>query len=98
MNFGWPIYEGRASHRARRLPDSRIAHGSAVRVRPRQSVSAVMSAGVYRRPVRRRVNGFPREYEGDYFFSDYYSGYVWRLHGSGSTWDLASSVPGPARA
>jgi hypothetical protein len=52
-----------------------------------------MSAGVYRKPAG-AAGGFPAEYEGDYFFSDYYSGDMWRLERSGSTWSVAPSVPG----
>jgi len=93
MNFGWPIREGPASYLgtgACPTPGSLTGplysfdHGSG---------NAVMSAGVYRRPAG-TYDGFPPGYEGNYFFSDYYSGFMWRLSESGGVWGLAPSVPG----
>jgi len=90
-NFGWPMFEGNASYAggctATGSPIAPIYaydHGSG---------NAVMSAGVYRKPAG-ALGGFPSEYEGDYFFSDYYSGDMWRLKRSGGTWSVAPAVPG----
>ena len=55
-----------------------------------------MSAGVYRRPVS-SVNGFPTEYEGDYFFADYFSGVFRRIGFDGATWSI-EPAPGQATA
>jgi len=44
------------------------------------------------------TTSFPAEYDGDYFFSDYYEGFIWRLHQSGGTWSLAPPVPGQVDA
>jgi len=93
MNFGWPIYEGRASYLG---PGGCPTPGTLTGplfVYDHGAGLAVMSAGVYRRPFG-TFNGFPMDYEGNYFFADYYSGSVWRLKNSGSTWDLASPVAG----
>lgn len=90
-NFGWPIFEGFASY-----PGGCTANGSPIApiyAYDHGSGNAVMSAGVYRKPTG-ALGGFPPEYEGDYFFSDYYSGDMWRLKRSGGTWSVAPAVPG----
>ena len=58
--------------------------------------AAVISAGTYASPLCAPPGGcgFPAEYEGDYFFSDYYAGFLRRLKGSGSSWAIAPPVPG----
>jgi hypothetical protein len=37
---------------------------------------------------------FPASYRGDCFFSDYFGGFLSRIHLSGSTWSLAAPEPG----
>jgi glucose/arabinose dehydrogenase len=54
---------------------------------------AVMSVGVYRRPAT-GSRRFPAEYDGNAFYSDYYTGFIRRLVGSGSSWSPAPVVPG----
>jgi hypothetical protein len=59
--------------------------------------AAVIGAGLYRR------NGgtlqFPQEYDGDYFFSDFVTGLLFRLKQVGGVWQLAPPVEGqPAEA
>ena len=46
---------------------------------------AIISAGIYRRPAG-ATRGFPAEYEGEAFVSDYYAGFLRRLHRTGSSW------------
>lgn len=90
-NFGWPRREGDASYDtgcaavgALTAPIFAYDHGMGM---------SVMSAGVYRRPAG-ALHGFPPEFEGNYFFSDYYTGYLWRLEKNGATWRAVSGVPG----
>jgi glucose/arabinose dehydrogenase len=57
--------------------------------------TAVISAGVYRAPGG-ATQPFPGEYDGNFFFSEYYSGFLRRLVGSGSSWNIAQPAPGQA--
>lgn len=57
----------------------------------------VISAGVYRAPAG-ASHPWPAEYEGDYFYADFYQGYLRRLTGSGQSWTLAPLVPGQTNA
>jgi len=91
-NFGWPLFEG---------PDAYTtcpgASGGGLTA-PIHSYGGgaqrcIIGGGVYRRPTS-GSSRFPFEYEGDYFFSDYYSGALRRLEGSGQSWALASPMPG----
>jgi hypothetical protein len=43
-------------------------------------------------------SGLPVTYEGDYFFSEYYTGFLRRLTGSGASWSLATPVAGQPSA
>ncbi len=91
LNFGWPRQEAFASHGTCSFgPTSGLLNP--IWAYDHDDGIAVMSAGVYRH------NGgpkqFPGEYEGDYFFNDYYSGSVWRLQNVGGVWALAPPVPG----
>jgi hypothetical protein len=56
---------------------------------------SVISAGIYRRPET-ASQAWPQEYEGDYFFSDFYAGTLRRLDGSGQSWSVAPAVAGQA--
>ena len=91
LDFGWPWREGFASF-------SGCASGAPsgftdpIWVYDHDAGSAVISAGLYRRhggPAQ-----FPADYEGDYFFADYYTGSVYRLRRSGASWSLAPPAPG----
>src|SRR5205085_8974410 len=55
--------------------------------------ASVISGGVYRGGSCVSCN-FPLEYQGDFFFSDYYEGFLRRLKYSEGVWDLAPPVPG----
>lgn len=94
-NLGWPRWEGSQSFFGGCSADGAVfpiyeynrAGGSA----------SVISGGVYRAPPG-AAHPFPAEYEGDYFLSDYYFGFLRRLKGSGSNWSLAPPVPGQPNA
>ena len=55
-----------------------------------------MSAGIYR-PVAGGSASWPQAYDGDLFYSDYYSGFLRRLHFDGLTW-VSESAPGQPSA
>lgn len=90
-NFGWPIREGNAAYSGGCAAVGSLT--SPIFAFGHDEGASVMSAGVYRRPVSSR-NGFPPAYEGDYFFSDYSTGYLWRLKRGASSWAVAAPVPG----
>jgi glucose/arabinose dehydrogenase len=95
MNFGWPFYEGPLSHL-----DSCDPNPAWVYTGPTYgyshaglTVACVMSAGFYR-PTACGSCNFPAEYHGDYFLTDFYSGWIRRLKQTNGTWNLAPPVPG----
>lgn len=94
-NFGWPWYESTLSGLS-------CAGGVPTTVHPVASLphtslltatTAIMSGGLYR-----NVNGgtfnLGAAYEGDYFFLEYFSGAMRRLHWNGSAWGPATPVAG----
>ena len=99
LNFGWPYFEGPLTN----VP-SCGAFVQSQDLRPpiyaydRTGFTAsVISAGIYRGTPCLPCN-FPAEYEGDYFFSDFYEGFLRRLKFDGSQWALAPPVPGQPNA
>jgi glucose/arabinose dehydrogenase len=84
-DLGWPNFEGFDS----RTPGCALngTHTPPVYSYDHNEGSAVISGGVYR-AASGLPAGFPAEYQGDYFFSDYYSGFVRRLNGGGTSWSL----------
>jgi glucose/arabinose dehydrogenase len=95
LNFGWPRREAFSDHGTCSFgPSSGFI--SPIWAYDHDDGVAVMSAGVYRHNGGSRQ--FPGQYEGDYFFSDYYSGSVWRLQNVAGIWALAPPVPGQPTA
>jgi len=102
LNFRWPFYEG---PRATGFTCSQQAQGTMTapifsydRESGYPNGAAIIAAAVYRAPVFGASNPFPPEYDGDVFASDYYNGYMWRLKGSGNSWDIAPPVGGQPTA
>jgi glucose/arabinose dehydrogenase len=96
LNLGWPYYEG----------PSELVTSCALTSTPTPpihaydrtgSTAAVISAGVYRR-LGQTLTSFGSAYLGDYFFGDYYLGWIRRLKRTGDTWALAAPVPGQPNA
>ena len=99
-NFGWPFREGplvrtvagctepggsgNGSFAAPIAYYDRTAFGNA----------SIVSAGLYRPVAGPNFFNFPAEYDGDYFFIDYYQGFMRRIKKSGSTWGTPPNVPG----
>lgn len=90
-NFGWPFREG---------PDTTTAGGctepggfgngdfvSPIAFYDRTGFTAsIISAGLYRPVAGPNFFNFPAEYDGDFFFIDYYQGFMRRIEKTGSTW------------
>lgn len=88
-NLGWPWYENTTPYTScGGPPPGNLTFPIATLVNPPSR--SIVSLGVYRAPAG-AVEPFPVEYEGDYFFSDYFSGVVRRIGWDGSQW-----VPEPA--
>lgn len=56
------------------------------------TAAAIIAAGIYRRPTGSST-GFPPEYEGDVFLSDYYYGFLRRVKFTGAAWEIAPPEP-----
>ena len=54
-----------------------------------------MIGGVLYRPVVGSSVSFPAGYEGNYFFSDYYDGFMWRIRKNGSVWERQPTAGQP---
>jgi len=97
MNFGWPHYEGNL-----RLPFTCTGADPSLFTAPifeydhadsLERGEAVIGIAVYRAPAG-ATRPFPPEYEGDYFFTDYHTGWIRRMKRAGEAWVIAPPVPG----
>lgn len=95
LNFGWPRREAYTDFTSCSFGPS-TGFTSPIWAYDHDDGLAVIGGGVYRHNGGTRQ--FPGPYEGDYFFSDYYSGAVWRLQNVGGVWVLAPPVPGQPTA
>ena len=92
-NFGWPLREGPASFSIS-CANPLLPGDAPIYAYDRTgSTAAIVGGCVYRRPSG-VPTGLPSAYEGDYFFSEYYSGFLRRLRGNGASWSLAAPVAG----
>ena len=94
LDFGWERFEGPLLLDAScdlTLPATAPIHYFQRTPDP----TAVISASIYRAPGGATLP-FPGEYDGNFFFSEYYSGFLRRLVGSGSSWSIAPPAPGQA--
>jgi glucose/arabinose dehydrogenase len=100
LDFGWPLREGPDPHS---YPGCALTSTAIDPIfaydRGASGEAAVIGGVVYHAPPG-ASRAFPSEYEGDYFFSDYYSGALTRLVESGGSWTVAAPVagqPSPSR-
>ncbi len=93
LDFGWPYFEGPAIYDASCDTSSALSAPIAWYDRIGSNGAAVIAGCIYR-PLVTASQPFPTSYEGNFFYSDYYSGVLHRLKGSGSSWALAPPVPG----
>ena len=91
-NFGWPAYEAN-SPGPLSCPGAVRGDDPVYFYDRRGFTASVIGAGSYRRPVS-ATSGFPLEYEGNVFLSDYYAGFLRRLVPSGGSWAIAPPVAG----
>jgi glucose/arabinose dehydrogenase len=66
-NFGWPVHEGVANHPPYADPIFAYGHGST------NTTGCAITGGTFYNPA---TVLFPQEYEGDYFFADFCSGWI----------------------
>jgi glucose/arabinose dehydrogenase len=93
LNFGWPHYEGPAVMTIS-CPDQNSNFTPPIHAFDRTGfTAAIIGAGLYRRPTT-GSDRFPSFYDGDYFFSEYYTGFMRRLTGSGNAWTIAPQAAG----
>ncbi len=89
MNFGWPIWEADAPYLS--CPSALPSPVSPIYAYDHGQGRAVVAGVVYRAPVG--VAGrFPPEFQGRFFLSDYYSGWMWLLRDTGSGWAVVPGV------
>jgi glucose/arabinose dehydrogenase len=98
-NFGWPFREGPLARTVGGCTepggfgnggfDAPIAYYN------RSGFTAsIVSAGLYRPVAGPNFYNFPAEYDGDYFFIDYYQGFLRRIKKTGGVWGGAPDVAG----
>jgi len=75
-NYGWPVVQGPTTNSAYRSPLYAYGHGRS------DTLGCAITGGVFYNPP---VAQFPAEYAGDYFFTDFCSGWIRR-------YDLASKT------
>jgi len=105
--FGWPFWEGTLTHspgpcvppaQPMRPPivedDHAFVCGSPV---PPNCLTAVIGGPIIRTSPATSVS-FPPEYDGQYFYIDYYGSRLWRLRDSLGTWVRPPAVPGQPNA
>jgi len=96
-DFGWPAREGPAPFSIT-CPNPLVTGDGPIYTYNRSPGStAIIGGSVVRRPAG-VPTGLPAAYEGDYFFSEYYSGFLRRLTGGGDSWSLAAPVAGQPSA
>ncbi len=95
MNFGWPHFEGPAAHinQCNSLANGVVVTAPIYAYDRTGFTASVVSGGVYRSTGCASCD-FPLEYEGDYFYSDHYAGFLRRLKFNGTSWGPAPAVPG----
>ncbi len=97
-DFGWPWFEGGNAWST--CPSGRntgVVGPIASYSHNAQGGRAIVSAGAYHAVSGATLN-WPAEYEGDLFFSDYYTGILRRIEQGAGSWSAAAAVPGQPSA
>ena len=96
LDMGWPLFEGHATHGTVCPGVSGAGMTGPIYDFPHGGGSYAVIGGPVYRPPGCAPNGtnFPTAYGGDYFFSEYYHGFLRRLKGAGGSWALAPPEPG----
>ena len=93
MDFGWPIYEGPAPYLTCSGTTQPAPLTGPITDFPHPEGEAIIGGPMYRRPATDSLR-FPREYDGDIFYSDYYTGIMRRVKLNGGVW---SPAPAPGQ-
>lgn len=95
QNFGWPFYEGHTAKNPPCTPGPGVFFTPPILVDDRrgENYASLVSGGVYR-PAACSDCNFPSEYDGDYFYGDYYRGFIRRIHRDETGWSFAPAVAG----
>lgn len=95
-NFGWPWREANMAYMG--CGGSEPASVAPIYAYDRSALAgaSLICGGAYRAQVG--GTNFPNRYEGDIFFSEYYTGNVYRLEWNGSAWVIAAPESGQANA
>ena len=99
-NFGWPQFEGPVENPIGGAPGcSTPPFVSAIALYPNPvvGVAAIVCGPRYRTDAHAPY-AFPRAYDGDVFFADFYEGWIRRIHFDAGTWSVADSVAGQPSA
>lgn len=101
--YGWPYREGHlVMDRSQWCPEpggigTTAYHPPIVSMSRTPNLTAINSAGIYRWPAS-ATSPWPGDHEGDYFYADYYAGFLRRLERTGNTWLPALPVSGQPNA
>lgn len=101
LNFGWPFYEGTQTYVITSgecgpvtAPALQAPMYEYNRTQYCTGCLAAIIGGVVLRHVDNSNVSFPAAYDGQYLFSDYYTGFIWMLRDSSGTWVKTAPVPG----
>lgn len=98
-NFGWPEFEGPLQDPLPAAADcSTPPFVDPIHVEPNPPGAAAIICGPLYRTSATAPYAFPRAYDGDLFYVDFYAGWMRRLVNTGGSWALADSVPGQPSA
>lgn len=93
-NFGWPWREGNIYYLSCGGTEPATTAPIYAYDRTQLPGASIISGGAYRAQLG--GDNFPARYEGDVFFSEYYSGNVFRLEWNGLAWVIAAPESGQA--
>ena len=99
-NFGWPGFEGPVENPiggASGCSTPPFVSAIALYPNPVADVAAIVCGPRYRIDAHARYS-FPRAYDGDIFFADFYAGWIRRLRFDAGVWSVADSVAGQPSA
>lgn len=93
-NFGWPHYEGPEEKSVTASCRVQSPYTPPIAFYDRTGFTAAIISATLYRPMPGGIYNFPAEYHGDYFFAEYYQGFVRRLKETAGTWAPAPVAPG----
>jgi len=100
--LGWPYREGPMLTARPSCPEPGGLGANAYKpgivnmLRDPDILVAISSAGIYR-PILGASYNWPEEFDGDFFYGEFYSGDLWRMKNMKGVWVPADSLPGQPR-